>query len=203
MTRDEKIAVLERSIHGLGHGDFSQVPFADDVSYESPLTPKRTGQDRITFLTALFPIMRGADIQQHIVEGEYVATVFHLRTPTGVTTVFDKFRDVDGKLFVTRFELEEAENQGMLNPRRRGIVTYLIDHPDKRGPFGHYRCELLSQTSADQIEGGLNKVSRGCGALSRSLRAVFFLEDPILQAALEGYREYSHRVPYKLIPHLW
>ena len=38
--------------------------------------------------------------------------------------------------FVTRFELEEADNQGMLNPRRRGIVTYLIDHPDKRGPFG-------------------------------------------------------------------
>jgi hypothetical protein len=36
MTRDEKIAVVERYIHGLGHGDFSQVPFADDVSYESP-----------------------------------------------------------------------------------------------------------------------------------------------------------------------
>jgi hypothetical protein len=32
------------------------------------------------------------------VEGEYVATVFHLRTPNGVTTVFDKFRVVDGKL---------------------------------------------------------------------------------------------------------
>jgi Domain of unknown function (DUF4904) len=98
MTRDEKIAVVESYIHGLGNGDFSQVPFADDVSYESPLTPKRTGQDAITFLAALFPIMRGADVQQHIVEGEYVATVFHLRTPNGVTTVFDKFRVVDGKL---------------------------------------------------------------------------------------------------------
>ena len=42
--------------------------------------------------------MRGADVQQHIVEGEYVATVFHLRTPNGVTTVFDNFRVVDGKL---------------------------------------------------------------------------------------------------------
>jgi hypothetical protein len=42
--------------------------------------------------------MRGAEVQQHIVEGEYVATVFRLRTPNGVTMVFDKFRVVDGKL---------------------------------------------------------------------------------------------------------
>jgi hypothetical protein len=49
-------------------------------------------------LSSLFPTMRGAEIQQHIVEGEYIATVFHLRTPDGVTAVFDKFRVVDGQL---------------------------------------------------------------------------------------------------------
>jgi hypothetical protein len=98
MTREEKIAVVESYIYGLGKADFSHVPFADDVSYESPLTPKRIGKDAIDFLSALFPIMRGAEIQQHIVEGEYVATVFHLRTPNGVTTIFDKFRVIDGKL---------------------------------------------------------------------------------------------------------
>jgi len=98
MTREEKIMVVERYIYGLGKGDFSQVPFAADVTYESPLTPKRAGQDAITFLSALFPLMRGAEIQQHIVEGEYVATVFHLSTPNGVTAIFDKFRIVDGKL---------------------------------------------------------------------------------------------------------
>jgi hypothetical protein len=65
---------------------------------KAPSPSKRTGQDAIAFLAALFPIMRGADVQQHIVEGEYVATVFHLRTPNGVTTVFDKFRVVDGQL---------------------------------------------------------------------------------------------------------
>jgi SnoaL-like domain len=98
MTREEKIAVVESYIYGLGNGDFSHVPFADDVSYESPLTPKRIGKDAIDFLAALFPIMRGAEIEQHIVEGEYVATVFQLRTPNGVSTIFDKFRVVDGKL---------------------------------------------------------------------------------------------------------
>ena len=45
MTREEKVAVVERYISGLGKGDFSHVPFADDVSYESPLTPKRVGKD--------------------------------------------------------------------------------------------------------------------------------------------------------------
>ena len=98
MTREEKIAVVESYIYGVGNGDFSHVPFADDVSYESALTPKRTGKDAIDFLAALFPIIKGAEIQQHIVEGEYVATVFHLRTPNGVTAIFNKLRVVDGKL---------------------------------------------------------------------------------------------------------
>ena len=98
MTREDKVAVVESYVYGLGNGDFSHVPFADDASYESPLTPKRVGKEAIDFLSSLFLIMRGAEVQQHIVEGEYVATVFHLKTPNGVTTVFDKFRVVDGKL---------------------------------------------------------------------------------------------------------
>ena len=98
MTRDEKVAVVESYIQGLGAGDFTGVPFAADVTYESPLTPRKTGQEAIDFLSGLFPLMRGAEIGQHIVEGEYVATVFHLRTPNGVTTVFDKFRVVNGRL---------------------------------------------------------------------------------------------------------
>ena len=97
MTRDEKIAVVESYIHGLANGDFANVPFAENVIYESPLA-KKTGKDAINFLSALFPIMRGAEIKQHIVEGEYVATLFHLRTPNGGTAIFDKFRVVDGKL---------------------------------------------------------------------------------------------------------
>lgn len=98
MTRVEKVTVVESYIHGLGSGDFSEVPFAADVSYESPLTPRLVGEEAISFLSSLFPIIRGAEIEVHIVEGEYVATVFRLRTPNGETTVFDKFRVVDGRL---------------------------------------------------------------------------------------------------------
>lgn len=98
MTREEMVAVAESYINGLGSGDFAEVPFAEDVSYESPLTPRIQGREATDFLSGLFPIMRGTDIVQHIVEGEYVATVFVLHTPNGSTYVFDKFRVVDGKL---------------------------------------------------------------------------------------------------------
>lgn len=38
--------------------------------------------------------------------------------------------------FLMRLEMEEADNQGALGPRNTGIIKYLIDHPDKTGPFG-------------------------------------------------------------------
>ena len=98
MTREEMVSVVESYINGLGSGDFSKVPFAEDVSYESPLSPRIQGRETTDFLSGLFPIMRGAEIIQHVVEGEYVATVFVLLTPNGSTHIFDKFRVVDGKL---------------------------------------------------------------------------------------------------------
>ena len=98
MNRHEMVSIAESYITGLGSGDFSDVPFAEDVSYESPLTPRIQGQKAIDFLSGLFPLMRGSEILQHIVEGEYVASLFILHTPNGKTHVFDKFRVIEGKL---------------------------------------------------------------------------------------------------------
>ena len=98
MTREDKIKVVESYIYGLGSRDFTDVPFAESVSYESPLTPKRVGREAIEFLKGIFPIIRGAEVKQHIVEGEYVASVFDLQVTTGTVTVFDKFRIADGRL---------------------------------------------------------------------------------------------------------
>ena len=98
MTREEMVSVVESYINGLGMGDFSAVPFGEDVTLQGPLAEKIKGQEAIDFLSGLFPIMRGTEIVQHIVEGEYVATIFVLNTPNGKTHVFDKFRVVDGKL---------------------------------------------------------------------------------------------------------
>jgi hypothetical protein len=92
------VSIAESYITGLGSGDFSDVSFAEDISYESPLTPRVQGQEAIDFLSGLFPLMRGSEILQHIVEGEYIASLFILHTPNGKTHLFDKFRVIEGKL---------------------------------------------------------------------------------------------------------
>ncbi len=98
MTREDKIKIAESYIRGLGSRDFTDVPFAESASYLSPLTPKRVGREAIEFLEGIFPMIRGAEVRQHIVEGEYVASVFDLQVTTGTVSVFDKFRIADGKL---------------------------------------------------------------------------------------------------------
>ncbi len=102
MTREQKIAVVESYISGIGARDFTGVPFAESVSFQSPLTPTRVGRDAIEFLESIFPAIRGVTIKQHIVEGEYVSSVFDLYVTTGTVAVFDKFRVAEGKLHEIR-----------------------------------------------------------------------------------------------------
>jgi hypothetical protein len=98
------VEVVEAYLNGLGNKDFSGVPFAADFTYESPLLPTLVGQPRligqpaIEFLQGLFPAIEGVRIKQHIVEGEYCASVFDLLTIHGVIPIFDRFHVVDGRL---------------------------------------------------------------------------------------------------------
>ena len=97
-TRKAMVEVVESYVNGLGNGDFSKVPFAPDVTYESPISPKKTGQEVIDFLSGLFPIIKGVQIKQHMVEGEYCATIFDLDTQHGTVYIFDRFLVEDGQL---------------------------------------------------------------------------------------------------------
>jgi hypothetical protein len=98
-AREAVVRVVESYINGLGGRDLGGVPFAEDVTYESPISPKRTGKQAVVeFLSGLFPIINGIRIKQHIVEGEYCATIFDLDTAYGVIAVFDCFRVTDGEL---------------------------------------------------------------------------------------------------------
>ena len=46
---------------------------------------------------------------------------------------FSAHADIES--FLIRFEIEEADNHGTLDPRKLGIVKYLIENPDKKGPY--------------------------------------------------------------------
>ena len=98
MTREEKIAIVEAYLYGLPTGDFSQVTFAPDVSFESPLSPKVAGQPAIDMVTGLSPFINEITIKQHIVEDDHVATLFDMDTVYGVMPVFDYFRVTEGQL---------------------------------------------------------------------------------------------------------
>lgn len=99
MARSENIVVVESYLNGLARKDLSSVPFAPGITFEGPLMPKRTGRETIMgFLTSILPFIKGIEIKQHIVDGDYVATVFDMETAKGVDHVVDVCRVVGGLL---------------------------------------------------------------------------------------------------------
>ena len=103
MSRSENIAVVESYLNGLASKDLSSVPFAPGITLEGPLMPKLAGRETIVgFLTSIFPFIKGIDIKQHIVDGDYVATVFDMETVNGVDHVVDLCLVVDGLLTEVR-----------------------------------------------------------------------------------------------------
>jgi hypothetical protein len=55
------------------------------MTFEGPLMPKLAGRETIVaFLTSIFPFINGIEIRQHVVDGDYVATVFDMETINGV-----------------------------------------------------------------------------------------------------------------------
>ena len=97
--RNELIKIVEGYLDGLRKKDLSDVAFAPDVTFESPLSAKLSGEQAVTaFITGLFPAIRDIRVKRHIVEGEYVATLFDFDTTFGVIPVFDCFRISKGKL---------------------------------------------------------------------------------------------------------
>jgi hypothetical protein len=90
MTRSEKIAVVDRYFKGLVDKDLTFVSFAANISFEGPLMPKLTGRDTILgFLNSILPMIKDVQVKQHIVDGDYVATVLDMETVNGVDHVVD------------------------------------------------------------------------------------------------------------------
>ncbi len=99
MSREQKVAVVEAYLDCFVSKDVSQVRLAEDVTFEGPRMPRLTGrQTVIGFLASIMPAVKGIQVKQHIVEGDYVATVFDMETVNGVDHVFDRIHIVDGEI---------------------------------------------------------------------------------------------------------
>ena len=90
MSRDEVMAVVESYLNGLAKKDLSNLPFAADVTFEGPRVPTLIGGQRVVgFLTSILPLVKRIQIQQHLVDGEFVATMFDMETVNGTDKVVD------------------------------------------------------------------------------------------------------------------
>ena len=99
MSREEKVAVVEAYLDCFATKDLSKVSFAEDVTFEGPRMPKLAGRATVLgFLAHILPMVRGIQFKQHIVEGDYVATVFDMETSDGTDRVFDRIRLLDGEV---------------------------------------------------------------------------------------------------------
>jgi catechol 2,3-dioxygenase-like lactoylglutathione lyase family enzyme len=100
---DPRIAAVESYFAGLKKKDLSGIPFADDVTFESPLSPRVQGARLVTdFLRGVFPIVNNIRIHSHIVEGDRVGCRFDLETKFGTIPAFDYFRIVGGRITEVR-----------------------------------------------------------------------------------------------------
>ncbi len=103
MSRSEKIGVVERYFEGLNNKDLTPVKFSADVRFEGPLMPKLTGRETILgFLNSILPMIKGVQVKQHIVDGDYVVTVLDMETINGIDHVVDVCLIRDGEITEVR-----------------------------------------------------------------------------------------------------
>jgi hypothetical protein len=99
MSREQKVAAVEAYLDCFVTKDLSKVPFAEDVTFEGPRMAKLTGRPTVfRFLAHILPMVKGIQLKQHIVEGDYVATVFDMETVNGVDHVCDRIYVEDGQI---------------------------------------------------------------------------------------------------------
>jgi len=94
MSRDDKVAVVETFLSCLASKDLAQLPIEPDLTVESPLVPRVSGASAMKYLKRLADAVRAIHVKQHIVEGDWVATVFDEETAGGSVSVFAKFQVV-------------------------------------------------------------------------------------------------------------
>ena len=99
MAPNINVDVVTRYLEALETGDLDQIPLADDVSFESPLSSRIRGRAGVLeVLRGMLPVIQKVTVRDHITDGEWIATRFELATPFGAVEVFDRFRVVNGML---------------------------------------------------------------------------------------------------------
>ena len=102
MSREETVAVIESFLNCLASKELDRLPIDPELTVESPLTSKLSGQAALEYLKVVAAGVKAIQIRQHIVEGDHVATLLEEDTLHGSLQVFAKFQLESGRIKDTR-----------------------------------------------------------------------------------------------------
>jgi hypothetical protein len=98
MSRTDKIAVVESFLNCLVSKDLARLPVEPDLTVESPLIAKVGGGAAMKYVKRVADTVTAIRVQQHIVEGDWVATRFDEETRNGPVAVFARFQVVSERI---------------------------------------------------------------------------------------------------------
>jgi hypothetical protein len=98
MSRDDKVAVVESFLGCLASKDLAQLPIEPDLTVQSPFIRRVGGAPAMKYLKRVADSVRAIHVRQHIVEGDWVATLFDEETVDGPLSVFARFEVVSARI---------------------------------------------------------------------------------------------------------
>lgn len=111
-SKEEITSIIETYFDGLRANDVSEVPFAEDVVWENPMTrregdPIRGRENVVEALEKAAANMPRIDIEQHVIDGQKACTVLEWENRDGVVfATVDYFEFEDGVITLDRTYLD-------------------------------------------------------------------------------------------------
>lgn len=98
MSRTDKIAVVESFLNCLVSKDLAQLPVEPDLTVESPFIARVGGGAAMKYVKRVADSVTAIRVKQHVVEGDFVATLFEEDTVNGSVAVFSLFQVVSERV---------------------------------------------------------------------------------------------------------
>jgi len=89
--------IIERHINALKAGALADLPIADDVKFENPITGAQSGAENFrAFLSGFLSAIKDAQVLRSVCEDDHVVAHWEVESVFGVIQILELFRVRDG-----------------------------------------------------------------------------------------------------------